>query len=100
MQRGLFDDCEDGSQPIEFCDHRMDDDHKPRLTRQCRLILERLRSGPVTNQELATIALKYTGRISDLRKSGYDVRMISQNHKTGRSTYALFIRGQMVNGEA
>lgn len=34
-------------------------------------ILDRLRRGPVTNRELSEISLKYTGRISDLRKSGW-----------------------------
>lgn len=42
----------------------------PRLSRQCSLILERLKAGPATNAQLAAIALKYTGRISDLRKAG------------------------------
>lgn len=42
-----------------------------RLSRQCDRILDRLRRGPATNRELATIALKYTGRISDLRNAGY-----------------------------
>jgi hypothetical protein len=45
----------------------------PRLSRQCRLILERLRQGRASNVELAGIALKYTGRISDLRQHGYNV---------------------------
>ena len=46
---------------------------RPRLTGQNGAILERLRSGPATNQELAGISLKYTSRVSDLRKAGYTV---------------------------
>jgi hypothetical protein len=43
----------------------------PRLNGQCQAILERLRLGPATNAELSVISLKYTGRLSDLRKAGY-----------------------------
>ena len=41
------------------------------LSRQTLEILTRLRLGPATSDELATIALKYTGRISDARAAGY-----------------------------
>ena len=44
-----------------------------RLTGQNAAILARLRCGPATNVELAGIALKYTSRVSDLRKAGYRV---------------------------
>lgn len=37
-------------------------------------ILSQLRKGPVTNRELSEVALKYTSRISDLRKFGFDIR--------------------------
>jgi len=40
----------------------------PRLKGQNALILERLRAGSVTNRELAEISLKYTSRVSDVRK--------------------------------
>jgi hypothetical protein len=45
-------------------------DH-PRLTGQNLAILERLRRGPATNDELIRISRKYTSRTSDLRKAGY-----------------------------
>ena len=61
----------------------------PRLSRQCRLILERLRTGPATNRELSGIALKYTGRLSELRQAGYDVRVIQRDHESGLNTYRL-----------
>ena len=44
-----------------------------RLGKQCEAILARLQEGPATSYELAQIALKYTSRISDLRKSGHVV---------------------------
>lgn len=41
-----------------------------RFTRQKRAILERLASGPVTNRELAGIALNYTARLSEMADKG------------------------------
>jgi hypothetical protein len=46
---------------------------RTRLNAQSQKILERLRQGPVMNVELAGIALKYTSRISDLRKLGHTI---------------------------
>jgi hypothetical protein len=63
---------------------------RPRLTRQCRQLLERLQHGAATNRELAAVSLKYTSRISDLRQAGYDVRVVERNHSTGMTLYALF----------
>ena len=40
---------------------------------QAGRILERLARGPATNVELADIALKYTGRVSDLRHEGWEI---------------------------
>lgn len=60
-----------------------------RLSKQCYQILELLRQGPATNVQLAGIALKYTSRISDLRKAGYDVRVTSRNRTTGVTVYQL-----------
>jgi hypothetical protein len=52
-----------------------------------------LKQGRASNQELASIALKYTGRISDLRKSGYDIRVVSSDTKRGVFWYAMFENG-------
>ena len=41
-----------------------------RLT-QAEKILNRLMAGPATSGELAGLSIKYTGRVSDLRKLGY-----------------------------
>jgi hypothetical protein len=62
----------------------------PRLSRQCRSILERLRRGRATNDELSQIARKYTSRTSDLRKAGYDVRVVERDHVSGVTVYQLF----------
>lgn len=62
---------------------------RQRLSRQCRAIIARLEQGSATNDELATIARKYTGRLSEIRQAGYDVRMIEQNHRTGLTRYEL-----------
>jgi hypothetical protein len=57
-----------------------------RLSKQCEQILERLRCGPAPSSELAAIAQKYTGRISDLRKRGY---RIDARHDGGEWWYVL-----------
>lgn len=67
---------------------------KKRLSNQCRKILERLQRGPATNAELSSISLKYTGRNSELRSLGHDVRVVEHDRSTGRVVYALFINGQ------
>ena len=46
---------------------------RPRLRGQNAAILERLKRGPATNTELAGLSLKYTSRISDIRKAGYQI---------------------------
>lgn len=58
-----------------------------RLTGQNLAILQRLRNGPATNGELAAIALKYTSRISDLRKHGVKIEAKREEH--GIVTYRL-----------
>jgi hypothetical protein len=45
-----------------------------RLSRQCEIILHRLQQGPATSSELAALSIKYTGRISDLRKRGFNIQ--------------------------
>jgi hypothetical protein len=65
----------------------------PRLSRQCEEILDRLRRGRRTNAELAGIALKYTGRLSEIRQAGYDVRVVEKDVASGVHVYALFVDG-------
>ena len=61
----------------------------PRLSRQCVAILARLRQGKANNHELARIALKYTGRLSDLRKAGHAIECFDQDHGSGAAWYRL-----------
>lgn len=61
----------------------------PRLSRQCRRILDLLRRGPASNRELAALSLKYTGRISELRQAGYQIEVIQHDHATGLVLYDL-----------
>lgn len=79
----------DGSRDFEPCDPSVSPAARPRLTRQCQAILDRLACGPATNKELAAFALKYTSRISDLRKAGHDVRVWSHEHRTGLVVYGI-----------
>lgn len=74
---------------FELCDHTVKSDEAPRLSAQCQAILDRLKTGPVTNKELAGISLKYTGRISDLRKNGFTVECFVRDHTSGVSWYRL-----------
>ena len=52
-------------------------------------MLKLLRRGRVTNTALSKISLKYTGRISDLRKAGYDIRCVDRDRASGLSWYEL-----------
>lgn len=64
---------------------------RQRLSRQCVRLLNALRERPITNRAIVTELgiLNGTGRISDLRAAGYDVRIIERDHATGRVVYAL-----------
>lgn len=61
----------------------------PRLNAQCQAILERLRKGRASNQELSSMALNYTARISELRNAGYLIPCVDRNRETGLSWYEL-----------
>ncbi|OGO09275.1 MAG: hypothetical protein A2Y61_05375 [Chloroflexi bacterium RBG_13_60_13] len=69
---------------------------RARLGGQCALILGMLQTGRRTNTDLSRHALKYGGRISELRKKGHDVRVVERNYETGLTVYALFVDGQEV----
>ena len=88
-QLNLFDGDSDvrSKLPRGLCDPLIDERDKPRLSGQCMAILERLQRGPATNAELAALALKYTSRISDLRKNGY--RITAHRGEGGTVTYQL-----------
>jgi hypothetical protein len=58
---------------IQPVDPHVEPADKPRLTRQCYSVLERLRRGPVSNVQLLLIAIRYSARIHDLRSAGYKI---------------------------
>ena len=66
------------------------------MSRQCSVILARLQNRLVSNEELSGIALKYTSRISDLRKREYDIRVVRRDYGTGLVWYGLFVNGKRV----
>jgi len=83
----LFDGAAERNQPHAIPTAPVAD--APRLSRQCVAILERLRQGKASNHELARIALKYTGRLSDLRKAGHAIECFNQDHASGVAWYRL-----------
>jgi len=91
-QRRLFTELShDTTYGIDYepCDKTLPRVEYPRLSRQCRLIIDRLRRGDATNDQLAQISRKYTSRISDLRKAGYTIICLHQDHVTGETIYRL-----------
>jgi len=60
-----------------------------RLTKQCASIVARLQKGPATNTELSSIALRYSARIFELRKAGYQIEIISRDDESGVCLYSL-----------
>ena len=82
MSTPLFDIIVRDSHVLEPVEQR-------RLAGQNLAILQALQRGPCTNRQLAGLSLKYTSRISDLRRAGYDVKCIEHNRVTGFSRYAL-----------
>ena len=77
------------SRPVPPCDPGVAKADRKRLTGQNLAILERLRQGPATNGELAGISLKYTSRISDLRKAGHTITAVRSKEDQGTFTYTL-----------
>ena len=66
-----------------------------RLSKQNRAILARLREGPANNSELAAFALKYTSRVSDLRKHGYAVKCYKKRgDESGVRWYRLIAKDE------
>jgi hypothetical protein len=86
-QGTLFDAFHEPIIPVR--DRNVVDDDKPRLTGQNAAILERLKHGPATNDELSRIARKYTSRISDLRAAGYRITCEREPGGDGLTWYRL-----------
>lgn len=62
---------------------------KPRLSAQCVRVLDRLRRGVATNQELAGIANRFGARLWDLRKAGYGITTSEAKDGSGLCFYRL-----------
>ena len=54
--------------------HQAAEQVERQISPQCESILDLLRTGPATRTELQSICCTPTARISDLRRSGYDIR--------------------------
>ena len=79
--------------PVEIAAGLVPPEDADRLTGQNAQVFQRLKNGPATNAELAQIGLKYTSRVSDVRKfvrkyfEGWDVVCIKG--AGGLNTYEL-----------
>lgn len=60
-----------------------------RTNAQLDQIVDLLRKRRATNRELSEISLKYTGRVSDLRKRGFVIQNEDLDKRTGLSFYRL-----------
>lgn len=63
-----------------------------RLSDQCQRILALFLASPerrASNRQLAAVSLKYTSRISDLRRAGFAVEVASRDHASGLVIYQL-----------
>ena len=62
---------------------------KPRLGRQAKRILDRLREAPASNSDLAVITPRYGGRLWDLRKAGCVIATEAVDRANGIFVYRL-----------
>lgn len=73
--------------------HVVEPAEQVRLAGQSARILAKLEVGPVSNFDLVEISLKYTSRISDIRRylkpRGRNVKVLERDHATGRTLYGL-----------
>jgi hypothetical protein len=66
-----------------------------RLTGQNQRILQALQQGPQTARALSAISLKYTSRISEIRRAGHDIRC---EERGGISIYRLITAPPQAQG--
>lgn len=64
-------------------------DDKKRAASTSRRILNMLRLGPVSNQELASVCLRYSARIHDLREHGFRIVTRRVPGKSGLHMFEL-----------
>lgn len=79
--------------PIPPADPHVSPAEAPRLSGQCKVILDMLRRGRVSNYQMSKVSIKHTSRVSDLRAAGHDIRVVERNAVTGVNWYALFENG-------
>lgn len=69
------------------------DDARDRLSKQCIAVLEALAAAPaVTNRDLAKISHRFGARIYDLRRRGFQIARIFEDHASGLVEYRLLDR--------
>jgi hypothetical protein len=83
-QLGLF----DSPRPVVPADPNVPPEAVPRLSKQCREVLARLRRGPATGASLCMITHRFGGRIFDLRKAGCTIKT-EHDPVLGTSVYTL-----------
>ncbi len=86
-QLDLYDHAE--RQELTPTDPNVHPNEIPRMSAQNRAVLDALRQRMISNYDLAKIALNYTGRISDLRKYGYDIQARRDDFISGKVLYTL-----------
>ncbi len=86
-QLDLYDHAE--KQELTPTDKNVHRDEIPRLSKQNRVVLDRLRQGFTNNRDLSKIALSYTRRICDLRDHGYVIEARRDDFVSGRVLYCL-----------
>jgi hypothetical protein len=83
-QQGLF------TQAISIPVHRsIHEAERPRLSRQCIEIHERLKLGPATNADLSQIAQRFSARLGELKAAGIRWSIVHRDRDRGVNTYAL-----------
>lgn len=71
-------------------DPRLTKEARPRLQRACLRILARLQVGPATNMQLLQIGgMRFGARLHELKAAGHTVRIVEEDHVTGRVVYEL-----------
>lgn len=70
-------------------DPRVEREARPRLSRQCIAILERLKEGNASGCDLLLIAHRYGARLHELRKAGYQIDIVARDVASGFTEYAL-----------
>ncbi len=87
----MMDSFDAAARAPAVCDYRLPEAARPRLSRQCAAILERLKQGNASADELrqASGARNLTARISNLRYAGIGIECFDLNQETGESWYRL-----------